>query len=138
MKQRNKKGVFLGMLLGTLGAILTGNMLAVKGVIRAIKATTRAGQNYIQMSPHPSTPFEIQIYIYQNQLSFNGVYSRNNMPKKSEAYVKNLDKYEHWNIGTYWVAIYDENDEVIYFDSFGIEVMSNENVANLYIQQMIQ
>ena len=138
MKQRNKKGVFLGMLLGTLGAILTGNMLAVKGVIRAIKATTRAGQNYIQMSPHPSTPFEIQIYIYQNQLSFNGVYSRNNMPKKSEAYVKNLDKYEHWNIGTYWVAIYDENDEVIYFDSFGIEVMSNENIANLYIQQMIQ
>ena len=138
MKQRNKKGVFLGMLLGTLGAILTGNMLAIKGVIRAIKATTRAGQNYIQMSPHPSTPFEIQIYIYQNQLSFNGVYSRNNMPKKSEAYVKNLDKYEHWNIGTYWVAIYDENDEVIYFDSFGIEVMSNENVANLYIQQMIQ
>ena len=138
MKQRNKKGVFLGMLLGTLGAILTGNMLAIKGVIRAIKATTRAGQNYIQMSPHPSTPFEIQIYIYQNQLSFNGVYSRNNMPKKSEAYVKNLDKYEHWNIGTYWVAIYDENDEVIYFDSFGIEVMSNENIANLYIQQMIQ
>ena len=47
MKQRNKKGVFLGMLLGTLGAILTGSMLAVKGVIRAIKATTRAGQNYI-------------------------------------------------------------------------------------------
>ena len=90
------------------------------------------------MSPHPSTPFEIQIYIYQNQLSFNGVYSRNNMPKKSEAYVKNLDKYEHWNNGTYWVAIYDENDEVIYFDSFGIEVMSNENMANLYIQQMIQ
>ena len=90
------------------------------------------------MSPHPSTPFEIQIYIYQNQLSFNGVYSRNNMPKKSEAHVKNLDKYEHWNIGTYWVAIYDENDEVIYFDSFGIEVMSNENIANLYIQQMIQ
>ena len=126
------------MLLGTLGAILTGNMLAIKGVIRAIKATTRAGQNYIQMSPHPSTPFEIQIYIYQNQLSFNGVYSRNNMRKKSEAYVKNLDKYENWNIGTYWVAIYDENDEVIYFDSFGIEVMSNENIANLYIQQMIQ
>ena len=90
------------------------------------------------MSPHPSTPFEIQIYIYQNQLSFNGVYSRNNMPKKSEAYVKNLDIYEHWNIGTYWVAIYDENDEVIHFDSFGIEVMSNENIANLYIQQMIQ
>ena len=42
------------------------------------------------------------------------------------------------NIGTHWVAICDENDEVIYFDSFGIEVMSNRNIANLYIQQMIQ
>ena len=77
-------------------------------------------------------------YIHQNHLSFNGVYSRNKLPKKSEAYVKNLDKYEHWNIGTHWVAICDENDEVIYFDSFGIEVMSNRNIANLYIQQMIQ
>ena len=47
MKQRKKKGVFFRMLLGTLGAILTGNMLAVKGLTRAIKAITRAGQNYI-------------------------------------------------------------------------------------------
>ena len=33
------------------------------------------------MSPHPLTNFEIQKY-YQNEPEFNGVYSRNNMPKK--------------------------------------------------------
>ena len=33
------------------------------------------------MSPHPSTNFEIQKY-YQKKPKFNGVYSRNNLPKK--------------------------------------------------------
>ena len=30
---------------------------------------------------HPLTNFEIQKY-YQNELRFNGVFSRNNLPKK--------------------------------------------------------
>ena len=33
------------------------------------------------MPPHPLTNFEIHKY-YQNEPGFNGVYSRNNMPKK--------------------------------------------------------
>ena len=33
------------------------------------------------MPPHPLTNFEKQKY-YQNEPGFNGVYSRNNMPKK--------------------------------------------------------
>ena len=33
------------------------------------------------MPPHPSTNFEIQDY-YKNELRLNGVYSRNNLPKK--------------------------------------------------------
>ena len=32
------------------------------------------------MSAHPLTNFEIQKY-YQNEPNFNGVYSRNNLPK---------------------------------------------------------
>ena len=32
------------------------------------------------MPPHPFTNFEIQRY-YQNEPKFNGVYSRNNLPK---------------------------------------------------------
>ena len=35
MKQKEQKGGFLAMLLGTLGANLLGNMLAGKGIVRA-------------------------------------------------------------------------------------------------------
>ena len=45
------------------------------------------------MPPHPLTNLEIQKY-YQNESRFNGVYSRNNLPKlKDGAYVINLDEY---------------------------------------------
>ena len=51
------------------------------------------------MLPHPLTSFEIQKY-YQNEPKFNGVYSRNNLPKtKNGAYVTNLDEYK--SIGTH-------------------------------------
>ena len=36
----------LGMLLGTLGAGLLGNMLPGKGVMRAGEGTIRAGQDF--------------------------------------------------------------------------------------------
>ena len=35
MKWKNKKGGFLSMLLGTLGASLLGNLLTGKGIVRA-------------------------------------------------------------------------------------------------------
>ena len=34
MKQKKRKGRFLGMLFGTLGASLSGNILTGKGVLR--------------------------------------------------------------------------------------------------------
>ena len=40
---KERKGGFLSMLLGTLGASLLGNMLAGKGVIRAGEGTARGG-----------------------------------------------------------------------------------------------
>ena len=48
------------------------------------------------------------------------------MPKtiKNEAYVINLDKYA--DVGTHWIALYVKNNEVIYFDSFGVEHVPNE------------
>ena len=54
---------------------------------------------------HPLTNFEIQKY-YQNEPRFNGVYSRNNLPKqiKDGAYVINLD--EHKDTGTHWIALF--------------------------------
>ena len=44
---------------------------------------------------HALTNFEIKKY-YKNEPIFNGVYSRDSLPKtiKSEAYVINFDEYE--------------------------------------------
>ena len=74
---------------------------------------------------HPLTNFEIKDY-YENEPRFNGVYSRNNLPKiiKSRAYVINLDEYA--DVGTHWIALYVKNNEVIYFDSFGVEHVPKE------------
>ena len=76
------------------------------------------------MPPHPITNFETQKY-YQNEPRFNGVYSRDNLPKiKDGAYVINLDEYS--DIGTHWVVLYVHNNDVTYFDSFGIEHFQKE------------
>ena len=74
--------------------------------------------------PHLLTYFEIQKY-YQNEPRFNGVYSRDNLPKTNDgAYVINLDEYS--DIGTHWVALYVQNNNVTYFDSFGVEHIPKE------------
>ena len=76
------------------------------------------------MLPHPLTNFEILKY-YQNEPRFNGVYSRDNLPKiKDGAYVINLDEYS--DIGTHWVALYVQNNNVTYFDYFGVEHIQKE------------
>ena len=76
------------------------------------------------MPSHTLTNFEIQKY-YQNEPKFNGIYSRNNLPKiKDGAYVINLDKYE--SIGTHWIALYVNANNILYFDSFGVEHFPKE------------
>ena len=57
------------------------------------------------MPPHPLTNFEIQNY-YKNGPRFNGVFSRNNLPKKIKdgAYIIKLDKYA--NVGTHLIALF--------------------------------
>ena len=76
------------------------------------------------MPPHSLTNFEIQKY-YQNESKFNGVYSRDNLSRiKDGAYVINLDEYS--DIGTHWVALYVHNDDVTYFNSFGVEHIPKE------------
>ena len=44
--------------------------------------------------------------------------------KKYGAYVINLDEYE--DIGTSWIALFCEKDEIVYFDSFGVEHIPEE------------
>ena len=57
---------------------------------------------------------------------FNGVYSRDNLPNKIKdgAYVINLDEYS--DIGTHWIALYVKNNDITYFDSFGVEHIPKE------------
>ena len=64
-------------------------------------------------SPHPLTNFEIEEY-YENEPRFNGVYSRDLFPKTIK------------NGGTHWIAPYVKNNEVIYFDSFGVKHIPKE------------
>ena len=73
------------------------------------------------MPPHPLTNFEIQ-KCYQNGPRFNGVFSRNNLPKKIEdgAYVINLDEYA--DVGTHWIALFCNRNKIVYFDSFGVNM----------------
>ena len=127
---KEQKGGFLSMLLGTLGASLLGHLLTGKGFVRAGEGTIRAGygssiKKKVVIPPHPLTNFEIKEY-YENDPRFHGVYSRDNLPKtiKNGAYVINLDEYA--DVGTRWIALYVKNNEVIYFDSFGVEHVPKE------------
>ena len=46
------------------------------------------------------------------------------LKNKDGAYVINLD--EHADTGTHWIALFCMKDEVIYFDSFGVEHIPKE------------
>ena len=96
---KEQRGGFLSMLLGTLGASILGNLLTGKGIMRAGDGIVRAGEGN-KKTPlnsllpfHPLTNIAISEY-YSNEPRFNGVYSRDNLPKitKKGAYVINLDE----------------------------------------------
>ena len=71
------------------------------------------------MLPDPLKNFEIQKYC-QDEPRFNGVFSRDNFPKKIKdgAYVINFDEYA--NVGTHCIALFCRKSEIVYFDSFGV------------------
>ena len=75
--------------------------------------------------PHPLTSFEIQKY-YQIEPRFNGVYSKDNVPDKIKdgTYVINFNEYS--DIGTHSIALYSLNNNVTYFDSFGVKHIPKE------------
>ena len=84
------------------------------------------------MPPHPLTNFEIQKYD-QNEPRFNGVYSRNNQAKKIEdgAYVINLDEYA--DVGTHWIVLFCNRNEIVYFDSSSSIYNVIRPVLNFYL-----
>ena len=62
----------------------------------------------------------------QNEPRFNGIFSGNNLPKKIKdgAYVINLEEYA--DVGTHWIALFCNENETLYFDSFGVEHVLQE------------
>ena len=71
------------------------------------------------MLPHPLKNFETQKY-YQNEPKFNGVFSRNDLPKTQEGtYVVNPEEFKL--IGTHWIDLHVNCNNIIYFDRFGVE-----------------
>ena len=68
---------------------------------------------------HPLSNSETQKY-HQNEPKFSGVYSKNNLPKiKDGPFTVNLDEYK--SMGTYRITLYVNDNNVTYFDSFGVE-----------------
>ena len=109
------------MLLGTLGA----SLLTDRELFRAGKGIYRAGSQG-QGFKIKSLTLKIQ-ECFKEEKRFNVVYSRNNLTKlKKGSYVVNLDHSK--NTGTHWVVIFVKEDEVIYFDSFGVEYIPKETM----------
>ena len=83
------------------------------------------------MPPHPLTNFEIEQY-YQNEPRFNGVFSRNNLPKKIKdgAYVKNLDEYA--DVGT------QIPDGLLYFVTELKLFISIVLVLNIFLKNLLE
>ena len=77
------------------------------------------------MLPHLLTNFEMQKYD-QNEPRFNRVFSRDNLANKIKDgyYVINLN--EHEDVGTHWIALFCRKNEIVYFDSFGVEHVPKE------------
>ena len=82
-------------------------------------------QKWIFNAALPLTNFEIQKYC-QNEPRFNDVFSIDNLfvEIKDGAYVINLDEYS--DIGTHRVTLYVQNNDVTYFNSFGVEHFPKE------------
>ena len=96
------------------------------------------------MLPNPLINFVMQKY-YQNKSKFNGVYSRNNLPKIKDGGYIILDEYK--SIGTHWINLYVNGNNkrasynAIYFDSFGVKhipkeikkfIGSKNKITNIY------
>ena len=77
------------------------------------------------MQSHPLTNFEIQKY-YENEPRFNGVYFRNNLPEKIKEGAQVIHFDEYADIGTRWIALFCNKNEIVYVNSFGVEHIPEE------------
>ena len=62
----------------------------------------------------------------QNEPRFNGVFSRDNLPKKIKDGLHIISFDEYSDVGTHGIALFCSRNEIIYFDSFGVEHILEE------------
>ena len=83
-----------------------------------------------------ATNFEIQKYC-QDEPKFNGVSSRNNLPKiKAGTSVINLDEYK--SVETHWIVLYVNVDNATYFHSFRVEYIPKEIKKFIHLKNILK
>ena len=88
-KAKEQKCGFLRILLGIFTSSILGNALVGKAVIRVGEGVIRAAQDlWFRLILQLIYQYHYLTKYYQNELQFDGVYSRNNLPKiKDETYI---------------------------------------------------
>ena len=76
---------------------------------------------FVQISKTRPPPPELILGRGKGNYLFDGVFSKYNLPKETKdgAYVINLDEYA--DVGTHWIALFCNRNEILYFDSFDVE-----------------
>ena len=73
---------------------------------------------------HPLTNFEMQKY-YRNEMNFNGVYSRNSLPRiRVGTYA--INHYEYKSIRTHWMALYVNGNNIIYLIALELSIFQKK------------
>ena len=90
------------------------------GIVRADEGSKKNNLNSL-LPFHPLTNIEISEY-WKNEPRFNGVYSRNNLPKK----IKKGAYVIEYALGTHWVSVFVKPKYTVYFDSFCVEHIPKE------------
>ena len=68
---------------------------------------------------------KIDLHMFFFSFLCPAIYSRNSLSKiKDRAYIINLDEYE--SIGTHWITLYVNAENLIRFDSFAVEHIPKE------------
>ena len=73
---------------------------------------------------HPLTTFEMQKY-YRNEMNFNGVYSRNSLPRIRDGTYA-INHYEYKSIRTHWMALYVNGNNIIYLIALELSIFQKK------------
>ena len=73
---------------------------------------------------HPLKNFEMQKY-YRNEMNFNGVYSRNSLPRIRDGTYA-INHYEYKSIRTHWMALYVNGNNIIYLIALELSIFQKK------------